>query len=194
VRNLGHNVIGVAPHPIPTLVRARQEQKSRGLILADIQLADGKFRPRRPSTSCCAFFEVPVVFITAYPGTLPDRRGARNRHFLISKPFQPAMVSAVASPGPVLPAQFAQPRARGRRLPDPDLIGLKKIRRASRARRIFLLWRVGGPRPAQDRSRRIARVLSIALPRTISNSFVLQSSSQSDSVSVALMGELIVSC
>ncbi|MGH6715973.1 MAG: response regulator, partial [Bradyrhizobium sp.] len=41
-------------------------------------------------------FEVPVVFITAYPerfltGERPEPA------FLISKPFQPAMVSAVAS-------------------------------------------------------------------------------------------------
>jgi len=65
-----------------------------------------------PSTNWLKTFEVPVVFITAYPerfltGERPEPA------FLISKPFQPAMVSAVASQAAVLPAQFAQPRAEG---------------------------------------------------------------------------------
>ena len=45
---------------------------------------------------CCASFEVPVIFITAYPerfltGERPEPA------FLIAKPFQPSTVSAVLS-------------------------------------------------------------------------------------------------
>jgi CheY-like chemotaxis protein len=68
---------------------------SPGLILADIQLADGS-SGLDAVNELLRTFEVPVVFITAYPGALPHRR-APGAGVLISKPFQPAMVSAVAS-------------------------------------------------------------------------------------------------
>jgi len=45
---------------------ALAKNKKPGLILADIQLADGSSGLDR-STNCCGTFEVPVVFITAYP-------------------------------------------------------------------------------------------------------------------------------
>ena len=66
-----------------------------GLVLADIQLADGS-SGLDAVNELLRVFEVPVVFITAYPerfltGERPEPA------FLISKPFQPAMVSAVAS-------------------------------------------------------------------------------------------------
>src|SRR6184192_959012 len=66
-----------------------------GLILADIQLADGS-SGLDAVNELLKVFEVPVVFITAYPerfltGERPEPA------FLISKPFHPAMVSAVAS-------------------------------------------------------------------------------------------------
>ena len=56
------------------------------------------------STKCCKTFEVPVIFITAYPerfltGERPEPA------FLIAKPFQPATVSAVIEPGAVLRTQ-----------------------------------------------------------------------------------------
>ncbi len=71
------------------------ETRSPGLILADIQLADGS-SGLDAVNELLKTFEVPVVFITAYPerfltGERPEPA------FLISKPFQPAMVSAVAS-------------------------------------------------------------------------------------------------
>ena len=70
-------------------------QKRPGLILADIQLADGS-SGLEAVNELLKTFEVPVVFITAYPerfltGERPEPA------FLISKPFQSAMVSAVAS-------------------------------------------------------------------------------------------------
>lgn len=93
VKNLGHNVIGVARTHRDAVALARK--KRPGLILADIQLADGS-SGLDAVNELLHSFEVPVVFITAYPerfltGERPEPA------FLISKPFQPAMVSAVAS-------------------------------------------------------------------------------------------------
>ncbi|OQW59840.1 MAG: Phyllosphere-induced regulator PhyR [Proteobacteria bacterium SG_bin9] len=93
VKNLGHNVIGVARTHTDAVAIAGK--KRPGLILADIQLADGSSGLDAVNELLKAF-EVPVVFITAYPerfltGERPEPA------FLISKPFQPAMVSAVAS-------------------------------------------------------------------------------------------------
>lgn len=93
VKNLGHNVIGVARTHTDAIALAKN--KKPGLILADIQLADGS-SGLDAVNELLGTFEVPVVFITAYPerfltGERPEPA------FLISKPFQPAMVSAVAS-------------------------------------------------------------------------------------------------
>jgi DNA-directed RNA polymerase specialized sigma24 family protein/CheY-like chemotaxis protein len=93
VKNLGHNVIGVARTHADAIALAKT--KRPGLILADIQLADGS-SGLDAVNELLKTFEVPVVFITAYPerfltGERPEPA------FLISKPFQPAMVSAVAS-------------------------------------------------------------------------------------------------
>ena len=93
VKNLGHRVIGVARTHTDAVALAKN--KRPGLILADIQLADGS-SGLDAVNELLRTFEVPVVFITAYPerfltGERPEPA------FLISKPFQPAMVSAVAS-------------------------------------------------------------------------------------------------
>jgi DNA-directed RNA polymerase specialized sigma24 family protein/CheY-like chemotaxis protein len=93
VKNLGHSVIGVARTHADALALAKTRRP--GLILADIQLADGS-SGLEAVNELLRTFEVPVVFITAYPerfltGERPEPA------FLISKPFQPAMVSAVAS-------------------------------------------------------------------------------------------------
>jgi len=93
VKNLGHNVIGVARTHSDAVALAKNRKP--GLILADIQLADGS-SGLDAVNELLRLFEVPVVFITAYPerfltGERPEPA------FLISKPFQPAMVSAVAS-------------------------------------------------------------------------------------------------
>ena len=66
-----------------------------GLILADIQLADGS-SGLDAVNELLRSFEVPVIFITAYPerfltGDRPEPA------FLIAKPFQPSTVSAVIS-------------------------------------------------------------------------------------------------
>ena len=93
VENLGHKVIGVARTRTEAVTIART--KSPGLILADIQLADGS-SGLDAVDDLLNTFEVPVIFITAYPerfltGERPEPA------FLVSKPYQPATVSALVS-------------------------------------------------------------------------------------------------
>jgi DNA-directed RNA polymerase specialized sigma24 family protein len=93
VESLGHNVIGVARTHAEALALAKK--KRPGLILADIQLADGS-SGLDAVNELLGSFEVPVIFITAFPerfltGQRPEPA------FLIAKPFQLAVVSAVVS-------------------------------------------------------------------------------------------------
>jgi CheY-like chemotaxis protein len=93
VESLGHRVLGVARTHSEAVALAKH--KRPGLILADIQLADGS-SGLDAVNELLRTFEVPVVFITAYPerfltGERPEPA------FLIAKPFQPATVSAVLS-------------------------------------------------------------------------------------------------
>jgi len=90
VRDLGHQVSGIAATADTALAMFTADPP--GLVLADIQLADGSngidavrdILARRP---------LPVIFITAYPerlltGTRPEPT------FLITKPFRTATVKA----------------------------------------------------------------------------------------------------
>ena len=93
VEGLGHRVLGVARTHSEAVALARAKQP--GVILADIQLADGS-SGLDAVNEMLRSFEVPVIFITAYPerfltGERPEPA------FLIAKPFQPATVSAVLS-------------------------------------------------------------------------------------------------
>jgi len=93
VESLGHRVLGVARTHSEAVALAKT--KRPGLILADIQLADGS-SGLDAVNEMLRTFEVPVIFITAYPerfltGERPEPA------FLIAKPFQPATVSAVLS-------------------------------------------------------------------------------------------------
>ena len=93
VESLGHRVLGVARTHSEAVALARA--KRPGVILADIQLADGS-SGLDAVNEMLRSFEVPVIFITAYPerfltGERPEPA------FLIAKPFQPATVSAVLS-------------------------------------------------------------------------------------------------
>jgi DNA-directed RNA polymerase specialized sigma24 family protein/CheY-like chemotaxis protein len=93
VEGLGHKVLGVAR--THTEAVALSKVKQPGVILADIQLADGS-SGLDAVNEMLRSFEVPVIFITAYPerfltGERPEPA------FLIAKPFQPATVSAVLS-------------------------------------------------------------------------------------------------
>ena len=93
VEGLGHRVLGVARTHSEAVALAKA--KRPGIILADIQLADGS-SGLDAVNEMLRTFEVPVIFITAYPerfltGERPEPA------FLIAKPFQPATVSAVFS-------------------------------------------------------------------------------------------------
>ena len=93
VESLGHRVFGVARTHKEAVDLAKI--KRPGLILADIQLADGS-SGLDAVNEMLRSFEVPVIFITAYPerfltGERPEPA------FLIAKPFQPSTVSAVLS-------------------------------------------------------------------------------------------------
>jgi CheY-like chemotaxis protein len=93
VESLGHNVLGVARTHKEAIALAKV--KRPGIILADIQLADGS-SGLDAVNELLRTFEVPVIFITAFPerfltGERPEPA------FLIAKPFQPSTVSAVLS-------------------------------------------------------------------------------------------------
>ena len=66
------------------------------MVLADIQLADGSSGIDAVNEILHSRFEVPVIFITAYPERLLT--GERPEPtFLITKPFLPDMVKALVS-------------------------------------------------------------------------------------------------
>jgi CheY-like chemotaxis protein len=93
VESLGHRVLGVARTHAEAL--ALTKDRSPGLVLADIQLADGS-SGLDAVNELLSRFEAPVIFITAYPerfltGERPEPA------FLIAKPFQAPTVSAIAS-------------------------------------------------------------------------------------------------
>jgi len=90
VRDLGHNVTGVAVTRDEAVSQAMARRP--GLVLADIQLADDSSGIDAVK-DILAEFSVPVIFITAFPerlltGTRPEPT------FLITKPFQRSTVKA----------------------------------------------------------------------------------------------------
>ena len=90
---LGHKVVDVARTHREALKAVQYHQP--GLILADIQLADGSSGLEAVNEILGAF-EVPVIFITAYPerfltGAPPEPA------FLIAKPFSVETLRAVIS-------------------------------------------------------------------------------------------------
>ncbi|MEM8552786.1 MAG: response regulator [Pseudomonadota bacterium] len=93
VESLGHEVAGIAR----THAEAVEAVKIRrpGLVLADIQLADGS-SGLDAVNEILTSFTVPVIFITAYPERLLT--GDRPEPaFLITKPFETDTVKAVIS-------------------------------------------------------------------------------------------------
>jgi len=90
VRELGHNVTDIAATRTEAL-EAFAKQKP-GLVLADIQLADGSSGIDAVK-DILGQLDVPVIFITAFPERLLT--GERPEPtFLITKPFQPETVKA----------------------------------------------------------------------------------------------------
>lgn len=93
VEELGHRVTGVARTHREAIALAAKRRP--GLVLADIQLADGSSGLEAVNEILGAM-EVPVIFITAYPERLLT--GDRPEPaFLITKPFQPEAVKAAIS-------------------------------------------------------------------------------------------------
>jgi DNA-directed RNA polymerase specialized sigma24 family protein len=93
VESLGHRSIGIARTRSEAIAMARD--KRPGLIIADIQLADGS-SGLEAVNDIFNSFEVPVIFITAYPerflsGERPEPA------FLVSKPYQKSTVSGLVS-------------------------------------------------------------------------------------------------
>ncbi len=90
VRELGHTVTDIAAtrgEAVEAVARKRP-----GLVLADIQLADGS-SGIDAVRDILGQFDVPVIFITAFPERLLT--GERPEPtFLITKPFQPETVKA----------------------------------------------------------------------------------------------------
>jgi CheY-like chemotaxis protein len=93
VEGLGHRVTAVARTHAEAVKAANK--KKPGLVLADIQLADGS-SGLDAVNEMLATFAVPVIFITAYPDRLLT--GERPEPaFLITKPYQPDTVKAIVS-------------------------------------------------------------------------------------------------
>ena len=90
VRDLGHEVTGVAVTRDEAVALAMEDRP--GLVLADIQLADDSSGIDAVK-DILAKFQVPVIFITAFPERLLT--GERPEPtFLITKPFQRSTVKA----------------------------------------------------------------------------------------------------
>jgi DNA-directed RNA polymerase specialized sigma24 family protein len=90
VRELGHNISDVVATRGEAVDAARR--KPPGLVLADIQLADGSSGVDAVK-DILAEHDAPVIFITAFPERLLT--GERPEPtFLITKPFQPETVKA----------------------------------------------------------------------------------------------------
>ncbi len=93
VTSLGHEVCGTAATRTQAL--AVVAEKRPGLVLADIQLADGS-SGLDAVDDILAIDSVPVIFITAYPERLLT--GDRPEPtYLVTKPFQEATVRASIS-------------------------------------------------------------------------------------------------
>ncbi len=108
-------LVTVVGHRVSEVARTHREavaavkRRTPGLVLADIQLADGSSGVEAVN-EILDEIDVPVIFITAYPERLLT--GERPEPtFLITKPFQPEMVKAMISQA----LFFDQSAGKGRR-------------------------------------------------------------------------------
>ena len=93
VEDIGHRVQGIARTHREAV--AAVEKRRPSLVLADIQLADGS-SGLEAVNEILNSFQVPVIFITAFPERLLTGEKPEPV-FLVSKPFEPAMVKALIS-------------------------------------------------------------------------------------------------
>jgi DNA-directed RNA polymerase specialized sigma24 family protein len=108
VESLGHRTIGIARTRSEAIALAKERRP--GLILADIQLADGS-SGLEAVNDLLNSFEVPVVFITAHPerfltGERPEPA------FLIAKPYQQSTASALISQALFFERNATRPKKR----------------------------------------------------------------------------------
>ena len=93
VEGLGHRVVALARTHKEALAASKANRP--GLILADIQLADGSSGLEAVNEILLGF-DVPVIFITAFPERLLTGQRAEPT-FLLTKPFDTNMVRALIS-------------------------------------------------------------------------------------------------
>jgi DNA-directed RNA polymerase specialized sigma24 family protein/CheY-like chemotaxis protein len=105
VTEIGHEVVGIAPTRDEAVAMARRSRP--GLVLADVQLADGSSGIDAVN-DILADMSVPVIFVTAYPERLLTGERAEPT-FLITKPFRPEMVKAVMSQALFFDIRAGQP-------------------------------------------------------------------------------------
>ena len=73
VTELGHKVVAIAATKDEAVAKAKSERP--GLVLADINLGEGGSGIDAVN-EILSSFDIPVIFITAYPGKASDRRAA----------------------------------------------------------------------------------------------------------------------
>jgi CheY-like chemotaxis protein len=93
VESLGHHVTSVARTASQAVEAARKDPP--GLVLADIQLADGS-SGIDAVREILGLFEVPVIFVTSFPERLLTGQRPEPT-FLITKPYDPNAVKAAIS-------------------------------------------------------------------------------------------------
>jgi DNA-directed RNA polymerase specialized sigma24 family protein/CheY-like chemotaxis protein len=103
VRDLGHDVAGIAATHEDAV--AAFENSDAGLVLADIQLADGSSGIDAVQ-DILAIAPVPAIFITAFPEKLLTGHRVEPT-FLISKPFRENTVRAAISQSLLFTPQLA---------------------------------------------------------------------------------------
>jgi DNA-directed RNA polymerase specialized sigma24 family protein/CheY-like chemotaxis protein len=91
VNELGHTVVGIATTRDDAIRMARQHRPE--LVLTDIKLADGSSGVDA-AVGILKMFDVPVIFITAYPEYLLTGERPEPTYFL-TKPFSREAVRAV---------------------------------------------------------------------------------------------------
>ena len=93
ITEMGHKVLSIAATETEAVIAARG--KKPGLVLADVQLADGSSGIDAVDRILTEI-DVPVIFITAFPERLLTGEKPEPA-FLISKPFDPENVKAAVS-------------------------------------------------------------------------------------------------
>jgi CheY-like chemotaxis protein len=118
VESLGHTVTGIARTHKEAI--ALFESQNPGMVLADIQLADGSSGIDAVN-DILSKVSVPVIFITAFPERLLT--GERPEPtFLVTKPFNPDMVKALISQALFFESDS---RAAASRLPGCEAAGMR---------------------------------------------------------------------